>query len=221
MRPKDILPRGVDVTWAKIQKGLEFRDELTYYFFLAQSGARPKDPRLEVAVAVTTVNMARWLIAHYPKSLARYDFNAETLDPKADLSVNVVFTADPNYRGAGSGGLGSAKAFWVGYTDPAFRRLYRYRDGTWFYQGYWVDGVGTLAHELHHAWGGHHEFQGEFFTPLVWGLVHSQFGWKLVPSQWRKDLWWGLESRSRIKGYKRTGKQALKLLEKYTGERRI
>jgi len=218
MSSKIMLPSSPRFAWRELlHRGVEFTAGPTYFYLRAQQSAHPRNPRLEISVAMLTVRLARVLIAHYPKTLLKYDFRGKELNPDRKITVNLVFTGDKHYRGVGSGSLGSAKAFWVGYTDPAFRRLYRYPDGTWFYQGYWVDGVGTLAHELHHAWGGHHEFQGEFFTPVVWALVHARLGWKLVPARWREDLWLEFQARTRVKGQIRAAKQALKLLEEGYG----
>jgi hypothetical protein len=100
---------------------------------------------------------------------------------RRDLYANIVFTTDPSYFCAGSGGPGGGKVFWTPYTiQNAVLRKRIFEDAI-----IECDNVRVLSHELHHGIGGGAEFE-EFNTipaaifrlttfPLSkWGDIHWQ-----------------------------------------------
>jgi hypothetical protein len=75
------------------------------------------------------------------------------------LHMNVVFTDDPEYYCAGSGGVGGGKVFWTPYTspDPETRRKAVHNNI--------CDNCKTLTHEAQHGIGSNVEF--DQFSDLV------------------------------------------------------
>ena len=65
------------------------------------------------------------------------------------VGLNIVFTADKQNAGAGSGGPGSARVFWTPYSlENREERL-----GEVYANSLGVDPIYVLAHESHHAFG--------------------------------------------------------------------
>jgi hypothetical protein len=77
-----------------------------------------------------------------------------------NIDINIVFTADPHYIGAGSGAIGGAKVFWLPYTVrylPEEAQIYlqnlKHPKDEYDLD---IDSIQTLTHETFHALGGEH-----------------------------------------------------------------
>lgn len=96
------------------------------------------------------------------------------------MGFNVLFTNNPPDIGRGSGGPGSARVFYQPYSlKPEFRT----GDQS---PSFLVDGVYTLVHELHHAFGSSTEMDG--FSDLVALDYHLSKGNTLAPDAVRFEI---------------------------------
>lgn len=78
-------------------------------------------------------------------------------DDKYTIGTNIIFTGDPSMVGAGSGGPGSSKIFWVPYSadEEAFSKAFR--GDTQSQSAFGVDPLYVAFHEMHHAYGSNTE----------------------------------------------------------------
>jgi hypothetical protein len=137
---------------------------VVYISYWQQEKCPPFDFEAERKIIHTTLRELDWLCQQYHKtrykSLREYDFRPTGGRMNPNIDVNIVFTADPHYIGAGSGAIGGAKVFWLPYTvqylpeeaKSYLQKLKHPKDEYIF----GIDSIATLAHETFHALGGEH-----------------------------------------------------------------
>lgn len=92
------------------------------------------------------------------------------------VSMNIIFTAQDKDIGAGSGGLRSARVFWLPYSNAEGKRAGVSEGFPIGSLG--IDGTFVLVHELHHAFGSDSELDA-WSTAVAIGR-HYEMGNKLM-----------------------------------------
>jgi hypothetical protein len=155
---------GKPVMEAMLQKSAwggwgEYREETDDHFLLmvtqspdsAKHTIRPDqfDPEKERELALDTLDETRRVLREYPDLVKRMDEDGAIMVAREGqkMGMNVVFTVDDEYSGAGSGGPGSAKIFWTPYTVQGVERY----QSDYYGRSVMVDPMFVAGHELHHG----------------------------------------------------------------------
>jgi hypothetical protein len=164
---------------------------VVYISFWQQEKCPPFDFEAERKIIHTTLREIDWVCQQYHKSryksLREYDFRPTGGRMNPNIDVNIVFTADPHYIGAGSGGRGGAKVFWLPYTVqylPEEAQIYlqniKHPKDEYNLD---IDSIYTFAHETFHALGGEHiwrkrspSFESFFEFIGTWNGHMANFG---------------------------------------------
>ena len=135
------------------------------------------DPDLEYGRIRFTIDRVREVLKKHPDFVSMIDRDGDIMVSQADRKVgtNIIFTADNENVGAGSGGPGSAKVFWLPYEYRDRENFYGFQ--SWSRLG--VDPLYVLVHELHHAFGSSSEL--DLFSDVMAVDVHLQLGNTMAP----------------------------------------
>lgn len=123
--------------------------------YRVQPGTAVERPELEKALVEKTIAESLAVLAAYTlpvyKALKDADFPDVKEFPEK-IHIQIVFSSSPEFCGVGSGAWGSAKVFW----GPVYNAHYPSSFCDPRQAPLEALGVYALAHEIHHACGGHH-----------------------------------------------------------------
>lgn len=163
------------------------------------------NPERERELVLDTLNETRRVLNEYPDLVRQMDEQGYSmlLDKDRKMGMNIVFTVDDEYSGAGSGGPGGAKVFWTPYTAQGVDR-YQNRN---FGPSFEIDPMYVLAHELHHGFGSNTEIDN--YSRAVGMHMHLKHGNQLIP----KQIKWEVENTAIHAQWRAQGKFKQTVLE--------